>query len=165
MGSTWPGAPRNGQATPIGARGLRTSNISVESMRDPVMTETMATVERTAGDQPMEAVHESEREWEMLRFPGQWSKMLFHPRPDRPTEPNAELVRYEPGAHNPLHRHDFAQIWYILEGTFTIDGRTYKPGTMSHHPEPNYEAGPRTAPGGASPLAPNHGTSSGRPAT
>ena len=29
----------------------------------------------------MEAVHESEREWETLRFPGQWSKMLFHPHP------------------------------------------------------------------------------------
>jgi len=48
------------------------------------MTETMATVQRKPADQPMEAVHESEREWEMLRFPGQWSKMLFHPRVDRP---------------------------------------------------------------------------------
>ena len=26
------------------------------------------------------------------------SKMLFHPRPERPTEPNAGLVRYEPGS-------------------------------------------------------------------
>jgi quercetin dioxygenase-like cupin family protein len=112
------------------------------------MTETMATVQRKAGDQPMEAVHESEREWEMLRFSGQWSKMLFHPRPDRPTEPNAGLVRYEPGAHNPLHRHDFAQVWYILEGIFTIDGRTYKPGTMIHHPDPHYEEELRTETGG-----------------
>jgi quercetin dioxygenase-like cupin family protein len=112
------------------------------------MTETMATAQRKAGDQPMEVVHESEREWEMLRFAGQWSKMLFHPRSDRPTEPNAGLVRYEPGAHNPLHRHDFAQIWYILEGTFTIDGRTYKPGTMIHHPDPHYEEELRTETGG-----------------
>ena len=41
----------------------------------------------------MEALHESEREWQTLRFPGQWSKMLFHPRPERPTEPNAGFVR------------------------------------------------------------------------
>ena len=39
--------------------------------------------------QPMEAVHADDREWETLRWPGQWSKMLFHPRAERPTEPNA----------------------------------------------------------------------------
>src|SRR5215831_13948546 len=45
----------------------------------------------------MEALHASERQWETLRSPAQWSKMLLHPRPDRPTEPNAGFVRYEPG--------------------------------------------------------------------
>jgi hypothetical protein len=40
----------------------------------------------TTGHQPMEAV------------------------PERPTEPNAGLVRYEPGSHHPLHKHDFAQV-------------------------------------------------------
>ena len=52
---------------------------------------------------------------------------MFHPRPERPTKPAAGFVRYEPGAYHPLHRHDFAQIWYILEGTFTIGGKTYDP--------------------------------------
>jgi quercetin dioxygenase-like cupin family protein len=28
-------------------------------------------------------------------------------------------VRYEPGSHHPLHKHDFAQVWYILEGQFS----------------------------------------------
>ena len=37
------------------------------------MTQTMATIQRKSGDNPMEALHESEREWETLRFPGQWS--------------------------------------------------------------------------------------------
>ena len=37
-------------------------------------------------------------DWEMLRYPGQWSKMLFHPNPDRPTEPNAGILKFEPGA-------------------------------------------------------------------
>ena len=32
--------------------------------------------------QPTEAVHADEREWETLRWPGQWSKMLFHPGAD-----------------------------------------------------------------------------------
>ena len=77
--------------------------------------------------QPMEAVHADDREWETLRWPGQWSKMLFHPRADRPTEPNAGLVRYEPGSHHPFHKHDFAQVWYILEGEFRIGDAVYTP--------------------------------------
>jgi hypothetical protein len=128
------------------------------------MTETIPTVQRKVGDQPMEAVHESEREWEMLRFPGQWSKMLFHPSPARPTEPNAGFVRFEPGAHHPLHRHDFAQVWYILEGIFTIGDRTYAPGTMIHHPDPHYEAELRTETGGVMLFVQYQGpTTGGRP--
>ena len=72
---------------------------------------------------PHELRHIDDAPWETLRYPGQTSKMLFHPRPERPTEPNAGFVRYEPGAHHPLHSHNFAQIWYILEGTFKI-GKT-----------------------------------------
>jgi hypothetical protein len=112
------------------------------------MTQTMATIQRKSGDHAMEALHESEREWETLRFPGQWSKMMFRPRPERPTEPNAGLVRYEPGAHHPMHRHDFAQIWYILEGIFTIGGKTYGPGTMVYHADPHYEESLSTETGG-----------------
>jgi hypothetical protein len=81
-------------------------------MSDPI---TAPPIART-GHGAMEAVHADERPWETLRWSGQWSKMLFHPRPERPTEPNAGLVRYEPGAHHPQHKHDFAQVWYILEG-------------------------------------------------
>jgi hypothetical protein len=90
----------------------------------------MATVQRKPGDHPFQAVHENDREWETLRFPGQHSKMLFHPSPERPTDPNAGFVRYEPGAHHPLHRHDFAQVWYILEGEFDIGGTRYGPGRL-----------------------------------
>ncbi|HUI17597.1 MAG TPA: cupin domain-containing protein [Alphaproteobacteria bacterium] len=125
------------------------------------MAETMATIQRKAGDNAMEAVHESEREWETLRFPGQSSKMLFHPQPERPTEPNAGFVRYEPGAHHPLHRHDFAQIWYILEGTFTIGGKTYRPGTMIFHADPHYEEELRTESGGVMLFVQYQGPSTG----
>ena len=39
---------------------------------------------------------------------GNVTKFLFHPRPERPTEPNGGFLKYEPGASFPLHRHDFA---------------------------------------------------------
>jgi hypothetical protein len=103
---------------------------------------------RKAADHGYEAVHESEREWETLRFDGTQSKMLFHPRPERPTEPNAGFVRYQPGTGYPLHRHDFAQIWYIMEGEFTIKGRLYGPGTMIFHADPHYEDEMSTETGG-----------------
>ena len=125
------------------------------------MSDVMATVQRKPGDRAMEAVHESGREWEMLRFPGQWSKMLFHPRPECPTEPNAGFVRYEPGAHHPMHRHDFAQVWYILEGVFTIGDRTYGPGTMIHHADPHFEHELRTATGGVMLFVQYQGPSTG----
>jgi len=60
---------------------------------------------------------------------------------------NARL-RLEPGAHHPLHKHDFAQIWYILEGEFRIGGGTYGPGTMIFHPDPHFEDEFRTETGG-----------------
>ena len=129
------------------------------------MTQGMATIQRKSGDNAMEAVHESDREWEMLRFPGQWSKMLFHPSAARPSEPNAGFVRYEAGAHHPLHRHDFAQIWYILEGTFTIGGKTHRPGTMIFHADPHYEDELRTETGGVMLFVQYQGpTTGGRPA-
>src|SRR5215472_3435864 len=128
------------------------------------MTQTMATIQRKSGDHPMEALHESEREWETLRFGGFQSKMLFHPRPERPTEPNAGLVRFEPGSSHPLHRHDFAQIWYILEGIFTIRGRDYGPGTMIFHPDPHFEDEMHTATGGLWLLVQYPGPTTGKPA-
>jgi hypothetical protein len=119
---------------------------------------------RKTADHAMRAIHEDEREWETLRFPGQWSKMLFHPRPDSPTEPNAGFVRYDPGAHHPLHRHDFAQIWYIIDGVFTIGGQNYGPGTMIYHADPHYEDDLSTETGGTMLFVQYQGpTTGGRP--
>mgnify|MGYP003576278146 CR=1 FL=1 len=99
-------------------------------------------------DNPAEYRHPDDMEWETLRFPGQHSKMVFHPNADRPSEPNAGLVRYEPGAFHPRHRHDFAQVWYILEGDFLIGGKRYGKGTMIFHPDPHVEEDLVTATGG-----------------
>ena len=79
---------------------------------------------------PYEVRHVDDAVWETIRWPGQMGKMLFHPRPERPTEPNAGIVRYEPGSYHPEHYHGFAQVWYILSGEFTIEGKLLKPGTM-----------------------------------
>ncbi len=113
---------------------------------------------------PMEAIHIDDREWETIRWPGQTGKMLLHPNPERPTEPNAGLVRYDPGSHHPLHRHDFAQVWYILEGDFDIGGKTYGPGTMVFHPDPHYEDALSTESGGLMLFVQYQGpTTGGRP--
>ena len=71
--------------------------------------------------------------------PIQEQDFLFHPRADRPTEPNAGLIRYEPGASYPLHRHEFAQVWYVLEGELCCGGTTYGPGTFVYMPDPHFE--------------------------
>lgn len=113
-------------------------------------------------DQPAEFRHIDDMEWETLRFPGQHSKMLFHPRPERPTEPNAGFVRYEPGAHHPLHRHDFAQVWYVLEGTFKIGTRTCGPGTMIRYADPHFEDDLSTETGGLMLFVQYQGPSTGK---
>jgi hypothetical protein len=92
--------------------------------------------------------HIDQIEWETIRWPGETGKMLFHPRPENPTEPNAGLLRFEPGAHHPLHEHDFAQVWYVLEGEFEMGDRVCGPGTMIFHSDPHYEETLRTKTGG-----------------
>ena len=108
--------------------------------------------------------HESEMDWETLRFPGQLSKMLFHPDEDGPTRPNAGLVRYEPGSHHPFHTHEFAQVWYILEGEFRIGDALHHAGTMFFYEDPHYEDELSTETGGTMVFVQYQGpTTGGRP--
>jgi hypothetical protein len=119
---------------------------------------------KLATDHPAEFRHIDDMPWETLRFPGQHSKMLFHPRPERPSEPNAGFVRYEPGAHHPLHRHDFAQVWYVLEGRFRMGTRECGPGSMIWHADPHYEEELSTETGGVMLIVQYPGpTTGGRP--
>jgi hypothetical protein len=69
-------------------------------------------------------------------------------RPEQPTAPSAGILRLEPGAHHPEHYHGFAQVWFILKGEFTIDGRPCPPDTMLYHPDPHFEGAFHTATGG-----------------
>lgn len=57
-------------------------------------------------------------------------------------------MRYDPGACHPLHNHDFAQVWYILEGEFEIGGKRHGPGTMLFYPDPHFEPEMKTETGG-----------------
>lgn len=91
--------------------------------------------------------HPTEMNWELGRF-GNVTKFLFHPRPERPVEPNAGFLRYEPGASFPAHRHDFSQVWYIIEGEFHFGGKTYGPGTVAYMPDPHVEHEMHTDTGG-----------------
>jgi hypothetical protein len=99
-------------------------------------------------DHRMVVRHLDQFEWQTIRWPGETGKMVFHPRPENPTEPNAGVLRLEPGAHHPLHRHDFAQVWHILEGEFVIGGEKCGPGTVIFHADPHYEEEFRTESGG-----------------
>ncbi len=111
--------------------------------------------------QSYEIKHRDELEWETIRWPGETGKMLFHPRPERPTEPNAGILRLEPGAYHPLHKHDFAQVWYVLQGTFKIDGQEIRPGSMVFHPDPHFEGEFTTETGGEILLVQYPGPSTG----
>ncbi|MGC7411450.1 cupin domain-containing protein [Pandoraea pneumonica] len=99
-------------------------------------------------DLPPRILHIDDMEWETIRWPGETGKMLVHPTLEDPTLPNAGLLRLEPGAHHPWHRHDFAQIWYILEGEFVIGGHKCGPGTVLQHGDPHCEEELTTETGG-----------------
>jgi mannose-6-phosphate isomerase-like protein (cupin superfamily) len=91
--------------------------------------------------------HPDEMDWEMGRFKNV-TKFLFHPTAERPNVPNAGFLRYEPGAGFPLHKHDFSQVWYIVDGTFLMGGKSYGPGTVVYMEDPHFEHEMRTETGG-----------------
>src|SRR4029450_2116038 len=122
----------------------------------------MSTADSVDAHQPLQAVHADARPWETLRWPGQWSKMLFHPRAERPTEANAGLGGDEPGSHHPFHRHDFAAAWALLEGGFRIGEGTSGPGTMLFCPDPHFEPPLSTTTGGLMLFVQYHGPDTGR---
>ena len=97
---------------------------------------------------PPEIGHLDDLEWQMGRFDGGWTKMLFRPNPARPTEPNAGVLRYEPGANFATHKHDFAQVWYVIEGEFHFGEHVCGPGSMLFFPDPHFEYAMRTETGG-----------------
>ena len=67
------------------------------------------------------------------------AQMIFHPTEENPTAPNAGVLTYEPGSGFPLHLHDFAQVWYVLEGECRFGERTLTKGDMVYMEDPHFE--------------------------
>jgi len=82
--------------------------------------------------------HLDDMDWEMNRF-GSLCKFPFHPSPDDPTQPNAGVLRYEAGEGFVTHRHDFAQVWYVIEGEFKYGDQTLRAGHIVYHADPHRE--------------------------
>ena len=70
---------------------------------------------------------------------GNVTRMVFHPTPEHPNAPNAGLVTYEPGARFPRHKHDFAQLWYVVEGEFRFGEHRLGTGDMVYMEDPHFE--------------------------
>jgi hypothetical protein len=85
---------------------------------------------------PPEFKHAEDMEWEMGRF-GNVTKFLFHPRPERPTEPNAGFLKYAPGASFPLH--------FRLSATF----RKTSLATAAAAPNPHRRSNAHRSPAGS----------------
>ncbi len=67
------------------------------------------------------------------------TQMIFHPTEENATAPNAGVLTYNPGSGFPLHLHDFAQVWYVLEGECTFGDRTLTEGDMVYMEDPHFE--------------------------
>ncbi len=80
----------------------------------------------------------SEYEPKMGRF-ANTTQMVFHPTEEHPLEPNAGILTYLPGAGFPLHKHDFAQVWYVVEGECQFGDRRLQPGDMVYMEDPHFE--------------------------
>jgi len=90
--------------------------------------------------------HLDDMDWEMNRF-GSLCKFPFHPSADDPTQPNAGVLRYEAGEGFVTHRHDFAQVWYVIEGEFQYGEQTLRAGHIVYHADPHREYELRTETG------------------
>lgn len=67
------------------------------------------------------------------------TQMAFHPTAEDPTTPNAGIVNYGPGGGLPLHMHDFAQLWYVLDGDCRFGDRTLTAGDLVYMQDPHFE--------------------------
>lgn len=47
-----------------------------------------------------------------------------------------------------MHKHEFAQVWYVIDGEFNMGGKLYGPGTVVYLPDPHYEEAMTTETGG-----------------
>lgn len=75
-------------------------------------------------EQPTRTVRADDGEW-VLRAPKIWKKLLSE---DASTGRTVYLLRCEPGAVIPQHRHERAEYVFVIEGSFEIDGVVVRSG-------------------------------------
>jgi redox-sensitive bicupin YhaK (pirin superfamily) len=67
------------------------------------------------------------------------TQMVFHPSDEDPTQPNAGIINYLPGSGFPLHKHDFAQMWYVIEGECEYGETVLRAGDLVYMQDPHFE--------------------------
>lgn len=70
---------------------------------------------------------------------GNITRMVIHPHDADMDSPNAGTITYPPGTGFPLHKHDFAQVWYLIDGECRYGDRTLKQGDVIYHGDPHVE--------------------------
>jgi mannose-6-phosphate isomerase-like protein (cupin superfamily) len=70
---------------------------------------------------------------------GNETRMVIHPTGDDPTAPNTGTIHYPAGTGFPRHKHDFAQVWYILDGECRLGDRRLRKGDIVYHSDPHEE--------------------------
>ena len=67
--------------------------------------------------------------WESM-MPNIKAKMLWT---DTATKRRAQLIRFEPGASLPLHRHVGDELLYMIEGSISDESGTVSAGSVHHN--------------------------------
>ena len=70
---------------------------------------------------------------------GNVTRMVIHPTEANPTAPNTGTIHYPAGTGFPRHSHDFAQVWYILDGECQLGDRRLRTGDIVYHADPHEE--------------------------
>jgi anti-sigma factor ChrR (cupin superfamily) len=78
-----------------------------------------------------ETLQDTQTGWSILGK-GVHFRLLFH---DKDTGYRAGLIRYEPRASVPLHRHDGDEHIYILSGSQQDERGLYRAGSYIYNPE------------------------------
>jgi len=82
--------------------------------------------------------HLEDMDWELNRF-DLLCKFPFHPTTEAPNVPNAGVIKFKPGSGFVRHRHDFAQVWYVISGQCQYGGEELRPGSIVFHDDPHFE--------------------------
>ena len=103
------------------------------------MTQIASAIERESTGHRLPVVaRPEEHPGQVGRF-GNITRMVFHPSEVDPLAPNAGTITYPAGTGFPLHKHDFAQLWYVLEGECQFGERTLCSGDMVYLGDPHVE--------------------------